>query len=266
MNAVDEWDEGGFGPPPAGHNKPPPGEPQVFVDARLRVQEAQKLTTEILTITTQGQADKVADSLRNVQTAHNQLEAHRVVRVGPLNRRVKAINDEYRALKEGLDKLEMDLKTINRRWLLEQDRLRGEQAKKAREEAERLAKEAEEAQRRASDEAMRAEDGDVTDGPLRPVEAAVEASEATLEARKAEARAVAIEKRRPKSGSGAAGRKVGLHTEERLSIANVKDLVTAVKEMGLREGLVEAVLKEARAYRAERSKLPKGITRIEVKV
>jgi hypothetical protein len=262
----DDEDPGAFTSPPMGHNRPPPDEPKAFENARQKIKEAQIVTTEILTITNQGQANKVADTLRDVQSAFNELEIHRTNRVAPLNRKVKAINDEYRPLKEGLDKLELDLKTVNRRWLLEQDRLRAEQARKAREEAERLAKEAEEAQRRASDEAERAKDGDITAGPLHPVEAAVEASKATLEARKAEARADAIEKRRPKSGTGAAGRKVGLHTEERLSIATVKDLLAAVKDMGLREGLVEAVLKEARAYRAERSKLPKGITRIEVKV
>lgn len=261
----DDWREGDFGSPPPGHNKPPE-EPVHISLAKSAVKEAQKVATEILSISTKGQADMVAAAINAVKAAYRVFDKHRYDRVSPLNNQVAAINDEYRPLKGVLETVQATLETMNRRWLLLQDKLREEEAKRVRAEADEKARIALEAQQKAEAEAERAKDGDVTEGPLRPLEAAAEASQLTLDARKAEARAAQLEKGKVRSGGGAAGRAIGLKApKEILKIANKTDLIKACREIGMNNGLPDLVIEAARSYRRHHNKLPPGITRTEEK-
>jgi hypothetical protein len=242
--------------PPAGHNKGP-RDAQIEADKALKVAEA--LISNFPKVTHKADADKVAEGIRNAQGALQAYDADRDTRVRPLNSRVKAINDEYRATKEAFATLIESLKGINRVWLKAEDLRRAAEAKRLREEAERKADEARRAQEEAAREAERAKDGDVTDGPLRPVEAARDAQEATLAARKAEATATKVEKERVTSGGGGT-RAVGLATHIELKIPSKKDLIKIVTQIGmLDEFFIDDVIAACRRYHHKQRVWPAGL-------
>lgn len=248
----------GFSATPMGHNKPP-RDALVAADQALKAAEA--LISKIPQAKSQEQADEIAAGIRAVQHAEDQLEADRDARVRPLNARVKAINDEYATPKSAFTIIIAKLKTITRMWLITLDEKRKAEAEKLRKEAEEAQRRAEEAQAEAAREAERAEDGDVTEGPLRPVEAARDAQQATLEARKAEARAAAVEKASVTAGGGGAGRAVGLRWKEVVSIKTKQDAIKVVTNIGLEDPkLIEALIMAARRYEKKYKRWPVGIS------
>lgn len=265
---MSDHDEGAFGREPGiGHNNPPI-EREVFTKAKVTLKAAGDLKANISVIKSEAQADMIADAIRDIQKARHDLSRDRETRVGPINRRVTAINDEYRPYtntsKQGtLDAVESQLAFLNRNWLLEKKRLQDEQARLAQIEADRLKQVAKDAQEKATRELERAKDGDVTDGPLDPVGAHLTASQATLSAHIAEAAANKLAKTVVRSGGGAGSNAVGLHKHIVRSIANKADLIKAVRSIGLHKTLVEAVISCAGMRERETGELTPGITRTE---
>lgn len=249
--------------PGSGHNKPPRA---AFEKARNALTVAEDLASRISVIRNEDDADRIAAGIRAVQNAWEELNYDREVQVRPLNARVQAINGEYRAPLQAFKTIEDALKSINRVWLLAQDKLREAEAKRLREEAEAKAEIARKAQEEAEREAERAKDGDVTEGPLRPVEAARDAQQATLAARKAEAAATALENSSVTSGGGDT-RAVGLRTREVLTIATTKDMIKVVTNIGIADkDLVEDVIKACRRFKKKRNMWPIGLTVTQEKV
>lgn len=250
-------------PPGTGHNKPPR---DALASAALALKLAESLASLIPVIKSADDADQIAHGIRAVQDAYAKLDHDREIQVKPLNARVQAINNEYLAPLKAFKTIEDALRSINRVWLLAQEKLRQEEAERLRREASDKAEAARRAQEEAEREAERAKDGDVTEGPLRPVEAARDAQEATLAARKAEAAAAAIENRSVTSGGGDS-RAVGLRTKTVLTIASTKDLIKVVTNIGIADkDLVEDVIKAARRFKKKRNMWPIGLTVTEEKV
>lgn len=265
---MSDHDEGAFGREPGiGHNKPPI-EREVFTKAKDALKAAGELKANIPVIKTEAQADRIANAIRDIQKARHDLSRDRETRVGPINRRVTAINDEYRSYtntnKQGtLDAVESQLAFLNRNWLLEKKRLQDEQARFAQIEADRLKQVAKDAQDRAARELERAQDGDVTDGPLDPVGAHLTASQATLSAHIAEATANKLAKEPVRSGGGAGSNAVGLRKHIVRTVANKADLIKAVRAIGLDKSLVDAVISCAFVRERDAGELVPGVTRTE---
>lgn len=217
------------GPPPAGHNMPPPDEEPVAVDGAsfdaLKA-HADDLLTEArnwadgAAIETDAQASEVARLIRALQKAGNLLDEARVAEKKPLDDQIAEIQERYNALIAGLKSKNAKPGSITRalsaldaatkRWLVakEAEKLAREEA--ARKEAERLAAEA-----RAAQQAADASD-------LGAMEAAVDALDAAMEAKR-EADRIAKEAVTVKGSDGS--RAIGLRKTYRPVLVDQKAAV-----------------------------------------
>lgn len=186
-------------------------------------------------------------------------EAERDKLVRPLNEQVKEINGRFKGPRETLKAI---CATLSGRLL---DYIQVEKAKReaeaeakrrAAEEAERRAREAEEREQEAKEESK---SGAVVD----ILQRSVEADQAFAALQKAEREAARAEKDTHVKVGGGFRRALGVRTKEVLILQNWK---AAIGDMGLSESLIEAILKEARAYRKAAGHLPAGIIRTEEEV
>lgn len=194
-------------------------------------------------------AAKLIDTTRRVLA---DLDDERRGKVDPLNQQVRDINDEYRPIRESVEKL---LNTLRNRLTVftaaeENRRLKeAAEARRRAEEAARLAREAEEAERQA---AIDAEFG----SPIDIAEATVEADQTFADFKKADRQAKIAERDTiVRLGTGI-GRAVSMRNKETL---HVDDLALAVEVLGPVDGIIDAVLSAARAYRKLNGRLPRGI-------
>jgi|GEM_PF-797660 len=122
-----------------------------------------------------------AEDLKSVKALQKRLEDQRTSEVGPLNAKVKEINDEYRAPKDWLSNAESILKEKLLTYTTEQERIAAEERRKAetaaRIERQRLEAEAREKQALADRQAAQI--------------AAAEAAQARAQAEQADAQATA---------------------------------------------------------------------------
>lgn len=113
-----------------------------------------------LTIASQEQELEAVDGLSFIQSVRRSLEKARKDLVGPLNDRVKAVNDGFRRLSDPIEKAEASVKSSLLSWRqAEAKRIADEQVRIARENAEReaRAKQEEERLRKEKEEAARKE-------------------------------------------------------------------------------------------------------------
>jgi len=180
------------------------------------------------------------------------LEAERQYTVGPYNAAVKEINNKYRAPRFALDSLKEILKTRLETFIREERARREAEAEAARQlalEAGKLAREAEEKEREAIAEAA--------SGVVVDIAASTAAADQAFQSfQKAERIAARADKDADFLLSGGTKRRMGLKTKEILVLHNWHK---AIDEMGLSEVLIEAILKEARAFRKQHGRLPNGI-------
>jgi hypothetical protein len=186
-------------------------------------------------------------------------EAERDKLVRPLNEQVKTINDTFRGPREVLKAV---CATLSERLL---DFIQAEKAKReaeaeakrlALQEAERVAREAEARESAARESAS---DGEVVD-----IASAQVAADATFKRYEQAAREAARAEKDTRVKIGGGFRKaLSTRTKEVLTLQNWQ---AAIDEMGLSESLIEAILKEARAYRKASGHLPAGIIRTEEEV
>lgn len=180
------------------------------------------------------------------------LDDERRTRVDPLNEQVKDINATYKPVRETFEKLLDTLKDRVSQFARREEQRRQAEAAAARklaEEAERVAREAEAAEAAAQiDAAFGAE----TD--LAAPTAAADQAFAIFE--RADRTAARAERAVPVRLATPMGRAVSLRTHETL---HVDDWHMALRDMGLTEGIKEAILTAARAYRKLHDKLPAGV-------
>lgn len=214
------------GPAPAGHNMPPPDDEPAAVDAAsfdaLKA-HADDLLTEArnwadgAAIETDAQASEVARLIRALQKAGGLLDDARVAEKKPLDDQIAEIQDRYNALIAGLKSKNAKPGSITRaitaldaaakRWLLAKEAEKRDREEAARKEAERLAEEA-----RAAQQAADASD-------LVAMEAAVDALDAAMEAKR-EADRIAKESVTVKGADGS--RAIGLRKTYRPVLTDQK--------------------------------------------
>ena len=186
------------------------------------------------------------------------LEAERDAKVRPLNEKVKEINAAYRPSREQLttvvDALSRRLTDYLRQ--IEQERI--EAAQRAREAAEAAEKAAHEAEGREQ-EALAA--GDSGELGVDVAAAVTEADQAFAGYKKAEREAQRAEREAENVRIGGGFRRsLSLREKETLVVV---DGMKAILRIGITDGITEAIIKDARAYRKLHGHLPDGVQSVK---
>jgi hypothetical protein len=244
--------------PEIGHNNPPP---DTIVSARSAFDALSQYLKSRPVVETHQDAKAAKTQIDLAKSALDRLEDERDGLVRPLNERVKAVNGEFKAVREPLQKLLDEVKARLDRWLdaEEQRRLAElEERRRAAEEAERLAREAEAAEIEAKENAA---EGEFTD-----VGAATAEADARFDEFKRADRAAHIAARdaNVRIGDGF-GRSLSRRTNETLQIDDpVKVLRALMKERGgaVPEKIADAIKSAARDYRKAKGDLPPGVSSV----
>lgn len=204
-------------------------------------------------IETEDKAKEAKTYVDRSRLALKDLEDERTGKVGPLNDQVRAINGTYRRPREELDiALNLLLERINVYIQAEEERRRivAEEARRAVEAAEAAAREAERIEREALDDANSgALDSD-------SVGATIEADRKFKEYEKATRVAARAEKDQSVKIGGGFTRRLSQRTKEELILI---DIMAAIKDIGIDENLIEAILTAARVFRRTTGRLPNGV-------
>lgn len=182
------------------------------------------------------------------------MEAERKALADPHYAAWKAVNEQYKPATDLIDKLAKQLEGIGKAWLrAERDRKEAdaEAKRKAAEEAARIAREAAERERIA------AENASVGDLEADVGAAIVDTAAAERAAALADREARRAERDTDVKLTGGYGRNIGFRSVE---VLTVTDPAAALRAIGLTERITEAMLYEARKFRAEWDQLPAGIT------
>lgn len=234
-------------PLPAGHNNPP----SKITDTQEATQRLGNFlrTNPAIDHTNATEAAALIDTSRRVA---KDLDDERRAKVDPLNETVRDINATYKPVRETFEKLLDTLKDRVSQFARREEQRRQAEAVEARriaEVAEIAARAAEEAERQAQIDAAFGAEVDIA-APT----AAADQAFATFE--RADRTAARAERNTPVRLATPMGRAVSLRTTETL---HVDDWHMALRDMGLTEGIKEAILTAARAYRKLHDKLPAGV-------
>lgn len=239
-----------------GHNQPP----SPITIAHDTFADVAKWLANNPVIETEDSAREAAALVKRAEGSLREIEAERDAKVRPLNEKVAAINLEYKThhntdkKKPGsfdkifnilLMRLDAFMKAEEDRRAAEAERLRFEAL-----EAERIAREKEEAEREALENASLGEIG---------IDVAVvtqEADSAFRDFERADHAAQLAERNTPTRISGGYGRSLSLRNKETLIVT---DAAAAIAAVGLTDGIRDAILTAARAYRKLNNKLPEGV-------
>ena len=192
--------------------------------------------------------------VERTRIALGEMKTERTAKVAPLNRKLAAINDAYRTVREPLEKVLKELRrrltdyttAIEAARIAEANRLAAERA-----EAERIAREAE---KREQDAIAAVDVGECADAGT-----AIQEADAAFSDFEKAARAAAIAERGVpvRLGSVMGGRSLSMRTTEALK---VEDACAAIKAMGLTSKIEEAILSSARDFRKAHDELPNGVS------
>lgn len=185
--------------------------------------------------------------------AEAEMERERVRQVRPFNEQVKEINSTYKGPKDSISVALGILRGRLTDYAKEERRRREAEAEAKRvalEEAEKRAREAEEAARIALEECAMGISVDAAKSAIDADRERFSADKLLREVARAERDADRV-----KIGGGF-NRALGLREVETLTVTNWQ---TAIHTMGLSENLIEAILKDARAYRKTNKVLPLGV-------
>lgn len=233
--------------PAAGHNQPP-----TQIDA---AREATTLLGEFLRVNPaidHTNATAAAAVIDRGRRHLKDLDDERRGKVDPLNEQVKDINATYKPIRDTFEKLLDTLKDRLSEFARREETKRRAEAEAAR----RLAAEAE-AKARAAEDAERLANIDAAFGsPVDIATPTAAADQAFADFTRAERTAARAERDVPVRLATPMGRAVSLRTKETLF---VDDWHMALRDMGLTEGIREAILTAARAYRKLHDKLPAGV-------
>lgn len=235
--------------PGIGHNRPPgpiDGARSIYTTLAAFLKDTPVISSE-------GDAKKGANLIEQVRRTLAEMEDERKAKVRPLNDEVAEINDTYRKPRESLDRLLGELKSrLTAFARAEEDRREREAAEKRRiaEEAAALAAEAARIEQEAKDNASVGEVVDIG----RTID---ETDEFFSEAKKTERAASRAEREVPVRLSTGFGRAMSMRTKETLIVDHA---ATAIEAMGLTDGIRDAILSCARAYRKLNKTLPPGIS------
>jgi hypothetical protein len=243
--AMDVEEERGIG-----DNDPP--SPLDYAEEAMR--DLNEFLTNTPVIQTAEQAKAGALWVERTRKTIGDVEDERKREVGPLNEKVKRINENYRAVRDPLDGV---LSVLRERLT---DFAAREEAKrlKAAEEARKLAEAAEMEARRA-EEAERETKQSATFGEIVNVAAAIKEADSTFATFAQLDRAAQLAERDThlRLPSQLGGKALGLRTIEQLVLL---DPIAALNEIGVTEKIQDAILSAARSYRKLRGRLPAGVS------
>ncbi len=232
-----------------GHNKPP----GMIETAEETTSAISSWMAENPVIESEEQAKEAKLFLDRGKLAIEDMEDERDKLVRPLNETVKAINDKYRPVREGLDGLVQNLWTRIRHYLrLEEQRKQAIALEEAR-RADELRQAAEKALQ-AKEEAEEAAKVGELGVDLAPIAKA--AQEAVQVAKVAERTAARAERETAVKVSGGFTRAIGLRSKEEYIVTNA---VKAIEVLGATDEIKAAIVKAARAYRKLHNQLPAGV-------
>jgi hypothetical protein len=236
-----------------GHNQPP----SPIDYAREAMSDLANFLTETPVIQTPEQAKQGALFVERSRKTIQDLEDARKAETGPLNEKVKAINESFRAVRDPLDNVLSELRHRLTDFTDREEARRIREAELARQaalDAEIEARRAEEAEREAKQNATL---GEITDVAA----AIVEADQSFSRFAKADRAAQIAESQTHVSLPSQLGGKALSLREKELLI--VTDMVAAVstfvtEDIGTHH-LHGAILTAARLYRKVKDKLPPGV-------
>lgn len=252
MNALAMSDK----PADIGHNNPP----GVIETAGLAIKAVSDWMGDNPVIESEEQARACKPLIDRAKVALDEMEAERDAKVRPLNEKVAKINADYKALHNSdakkpalYDKIFNELKGRLATFLrAEEDRRlkAAAEAKRIADEAERVAREAEAKEREALSKAAAGEldisVAQVTD----------DADAAFSEFERSSRFAARAERDTKVKIGGGFGNAVSLRTKETLHLDSYNKAITAI---GPNDGIRDAILSAARAYRKLHGQLPDGV-------
>jgi hypothetical protein len=236
-----------------GHNNPP----SPIDYAREAMSDLANFLTETPVIQTPEQAKQGALFVERSRKTLGDLDDARKSEVGPFNEKVKAINEQYRHVRDPFDGVLSELRRRLTDFAAREEAARIKAAEEARKQAEALEMEA-----RRAEEAEREAKANATLGEVTDVAAAiVEADQSFSRFSKADRAAQIAESQTHVSLPSQLGGKALSLREKELLI--VTDMVAAVstfvtEDIGTHH-LHGAILTAARLYRKVKDKLPPGV-------
>jgi hypothetical protein len=236
--------------PAIGHNNPP--SPLEYINEAIIDLAKFLLDTPVITDPVQAAeagllAERCRKTLQDVEDARKAL-------TGPLNEKVKTINERFKSARSPLETVVAELR------IRLTDYAAREEARRIRiAEDQRLAAEAAEMEARRAEEAERAAKANATQGEIVDVaNACIAADQAFSRFEKADrAAAVAERDTHVRIPSQLGGKALSMRTREVLTVDNA---LKAISEIGSNEKINEAILVAAREYRRTYGRLPAGIS------
>jgi hypothetical protein len=239
-----------IGPAGIGDNKAP----GPIDHAKEALAELNNYLKEAPVIQTPKEAKEAGGWLERSRIAIKELEDERTDKVGPLNTKLKSINDLYRAVRDPLEKVTTELRRRLTAYTNAEEAKRRAEADRLRQEAEAAAEEARKAAAAADDAVASVDVGEIgvdAGGAIADADAAIRqagiAERAALRAQRESTVRIA---------SVMGNRALAPRTVE---VLTVTDAVAAIKEMGMTAKITDAILSSARDYRKEFGELPAGI-------
>jgi hypothetical protein len=232
-----------------GHNQPP----SPIDYAREAMDDLANFLTDTPVIQTPEQAREGSLFVERSRKTIQDLEDARKAETGPLNERVKTINERYREIRTPMDGVVAELRQRLTDYTARLEAARIREAEAARIEAQRLEMEA-----RRAEEAEREAKQNATLGEITDVAAAiVEADQTFSDYAKADRAAqIAESQTHVRLPSQLGGKALSLREKETLVLDDVK---AAIAVMGVTDKITSAILSSARDYRREWGRLPDGI-------
>ena len=240
-----------------GGNNPPAGSIEI---ANETFADVSKWLGNNPVVETEDKAFEAAALVKRAEGSLREIEAERDGKVRPLNERVASINADYKS-KHNTDKknpgtLDKVFNELRRRLAVfmkaEEDR-KAAIAEAARLAALRAEEEAREADRREKEALENASLGEIG---VDVAAVTIEADQAFKTFEKAERIATRAERDTTARFSGGYGRALSLRNKETLIVT---DAAAALAAVGITEGINDAILTAARAYRKLHGKLPDGV-------
>lgn len=238
---------------PVGHNSPP----GPIEDASNAIADLSKFLEAVPVIETEDQARQGKLHVDRTRATLGALEDARDAAVRPLNEQVKAVNTEFKAAREPLEKVLNELRFRLTDFAAKEEAKRYAAAEIARliaADAERAARMAEEREREVKENATFGEVADVGQAIVEADRAFADFEARTREAQRAE------RETNVRIGGGFSGRALSMRTSETLILKSYGQAITAI---GPNPKIEAAILTAARDYRKLHGRLPAGVESVK---
>jgi hypothetical protein len=236
-----------------GHNQPP----SPIDYAKEAMADLANFLTETPVIQTPEQAKQGSLFVERSRKTLQDLDDARKAEAGPLNEKVKAINEQYRCVRDPFDGVLSELRRRLTDFAAREEAARIRLAEEARKQAEALEMEARRAEEAERESKANATLGEVTDVAAAIVEADQSFSRFTKADRAAQ---IAESQTHVRLPSQLGGKALSLREKETLYVDDpIAALMAILAVNAPLENIFGAILMAARKYRKDMGELPPGI-------